>query len=114
MKALLALTLLVPCVSFASLYDCEGSGFVISVSASPLEMMVEGNGFNNRIANLRAASTFDTVLVGNTTKPAATLKLVIKDSSFGNPGDRFKSTLLVSSAAGIKEYTAIECIRGND
>jgi hypothetical protein len=114
MKALLALVLLLPTLSYASLYDCEGAGFVIDVSASPLEMKVTGNGINAKIANLRAAATFDTILVGNAITPAATLKLVIKDSSFANPGDSFKSIFTVSSAAGVKEYNGIICIRGND
>ncbi len=114
MKTFLALALLVPSISFASLYDCEGAGFVIDVSASPLEMHVKGNRFNHRIANIRANATFDTVLSGNTTNPTATLKLVIKDSSFANPGDSFKSILYVSSGAGIKEIPGIVCIRGND
>ena len=114
MKVLLALTLLVPALSYASLYECEGSGFLIDVSPGPLEMKISGNGFNSKIANLRATATFDTILIGNSAKPAATLKLVIKDSSFANPGDSFKSTLTVSSPTGIKEYPGIICVRGND
>lgn len=114
MKALLAVVLLIPTLSYASLYDCEGAGFTIDVNASPLEMKVTGNGFNVKVGNLRTASTFDTMLVGNSLNPAATLKLVIKDSSFANPGDTFKSIMTVSSPTGIKEYTGIICMRGND
>jgi hypothetical protein len=64
--------------------------------------------------NVRVTSTFDTVISGNTATPAATLKLTIKDSSFGNPGDSFKASLQVSSAAGIKEFAGLNCIRGNE
>jgi hypothetical protein len=112
-KTLLAFTLL-PTLSFASVYNCSGSGFIIDVAGNPLEMKIIGNGFNSMVQNVRATSTFDTVISGNTTAPAATLKLTIKDSSFGNPGDSFKAELQVSSSAGIKEFSGLNCIRGND
>lgn len=112
-KILLGLALL-PTLSFASVYNCSGSGFIIDLAGNPLEMKITGNGFNSMADNVRATSTFDTVISGNTTTPAATLKLTIKDSSFGSPGDNFKAGLQVSSAAGIREFTGLNCIRGND
>jgi hypothetical protein len=112
-KTLLALALL-PTLSFASVYNCSGTGFIIDVAGNPLEMKIVGNGFNSMAQNVRVTSTFDTVISGNTATPAATLKLTIKDSSFGNPGDSFKASLQVSSAAGIKEFAGLNCIRGNE
>jgi hypothetical protein len=114
MKSLLIAIALMPVVSMASVYNCNGSGFDIDVTGNPLEMKIVGNGFNSISKNVSASSTFDTVFTGNTTNPAATVKLTIKDSSFGNPGDNFKSDLQVSSAAGIKDYAGLNCIRGND
>lgn len=112
-KTLLALALL-PTISFAGVYNCSGSGFIIDIAGNPLEMKIVGNGFNTMVSNVRVNSTFDTVITGNTLGPAATLKLTIKDSSFGNPGDNFKASIQVSSSAGIKEFTGLNCIRGND
>lgn len=112
-KILLAIALL-PTISFAGVYNCSGSGFVIDIAGNPLEMRVVGNGFNTMVNNVRATSTFDTIVSGSTLTPPATLKLTIKDSSYGNPGDNFKATLQVSSAAGIKEFSGMNCIRGND
>ena len=112
-KFLLAIALL-PTITFAGVYNCSGAGFIIDIVGNPLEMKVVGNGFNTMVSNVRATSTFDTVVSGNTLNPAATLKLTIKDSSFGNPGDNFKANLQVSSAAGIKEFNGLNCIRGND
>ncbi|MDO9183048.1 MAG: hypothetical protein Q7U04_11600 [Bacteriovorax sp.] len=112
-KILLALTLL-PTLSFASVYNCSGSGFVIDIAGEPIEMKIVGNGFNSMAQNVRATSTFDTTITGNTASPAATIKLIIKDSSFGNPGDSFKANLQVSSPVGIKEFSGLSCIRGND
>lgn len=105
---------LIPTISFAGVYNCSGSGFVLDIAGNPLEMKIVGNGFNTMVSNVNATSTFDTVISGNTLNPAATLKLTIKDSSFGNPGDSFKAGLQISSAAGIKEFTGLNCIRGND
>jgi len=116
-KFLLALFLLLsllPSLSFASVYNCSGAGFVIDLAGNPLEMKVVGNGFNSMVQNVRANSTFDTVVTGNILNPAASIKLTIKDSSFGNPGDSFKGVLQISSSAGIKEFTGLNCIRGND
>lgn len=112
-KYLLAITLL-PTLSLAGVYNCSGAGFVIDVAGNPLEMKIVGNGFNTMVSNVRANSTFDTVISGNTLTPATSLKLTIKDSSFGNPGDSFKAGLQVSSAAGIKDFSGLTCIRGND
>jgi hypothetical protein len=114
MKKLLAVALLLPSLSYANLYECAGSGFIIDVNGAPLEMKISGNGFDAKIGNLRAAATFDTTIVGNSANPAATIKLVIKDSSYANPGDSFKSILTISSPAGVKEYAGLICIRGND
>lgn len=114
MKKILLAFAIIPTLSFASVYNCNGSGFIIDIAGNPLEMKITGNGFNSMAQNVRATSTFDTVISGNTTAPAATLKLVIKDSSFGNPGDSFKASLQVSSSAGIKEFTGLNCIRGNE
>lgn len=114
MKKILTLALLLPVLSHAGVYNCSGSGFIIDLAGNPLEMRITGNGFNTMVQNVRASSTFDTVVTGNTSSPAATLRLIIKDSSFGNPGDSFKAMLQVSSAAGIKEFNNLNCIRGND
>ncbi len=112
-KYLFALTLL-PTLSFASVYNCSGAGFVIDLAGEPLNMHVAGNGFNTMAQNVHSSATFDTVVTGNTINPAASIKLTIKDSSFGNPGDSFKASVQISSAAGIKEFTGLNCIRGND
>lgn len=112
-KYLFALALL-PTLTFANVYNCSGSGFILDVAGNPLEMKIVGNGFNTMVSNVRASATFDTVISGNTLNPAASLRLTIKDSSFGNPGDSFKAGLQVSSAAGIKDFTGMVCIRGND
>lgn len=114
MKKTLLVLALIPTISFAGVYNCSGSGFIIDVAGNPLEMKVSGNGFNTMVSNVRTTATFDTVVSGNTLNPAASLKLTIKDSSFGNPGDSFKASLQVSSAAGIKDFTGLTCIRGND
>lgn len=114
MKKMLLALALIPTISFAGVYNCSGSGFVLDIAGNPLEMKIVGNGFNTMVSNVHATSTFDTVISGNTLNPAATLKLTIKDSSFGNPGDSFKAGLQISSAAGIKEFTGLNCIRGND
>lgn len=112
-KLVLALSFL-PVLATASVYNCSGAGFVIDLAGNPLEMRVSGNGFNTMAQNVRASSTFDTVITGNTANPAASLRLTIKDSSFGNPGDSFKAILQISSASGIKEFNNLNCIRGND
>lgn len=114
MKKTLLAIFLVPTISLAGVYNCSGSGFIVDIAGNPLEMKIVGNGFNTMVSNVHTTSTFDTVISGNTLTPAATLKLTIKDSSFGNPGDSFKASLQVSSAAGIKEFTGLNCIRGND
>lgn len=114
MKKTLLVLALIPTISFAGVYNCSGSGFIIDVAGNPLEMKVFGNGFNTMVSNVRTTATFDTVVSGNTLNPAASIKLTIKDSSFGNPGDSFKASLQVSSAAGIKDFTGLTCIRGND
>jgi hypothetical protein len=98
----------------ASLFNCNGAGFTIDIRTNPYDMSVSGNGFNSRIINLNATTTFDTVITGNTLNPAATLKLVIKDSSFANPGDSFKALMIVSTPTGVKDYSGITCLKGND
>lgn len=112
-KLLIALSLL-PTLSLAGVYNCSGSGFIIDLAGNPLEMRITGNGFNTMAQNVKASSTFDTIVTGNTATPPATIKLTIKDSSFGNPGDVFKAGLQISSGAGIKEFSGLNCIRGND
>ena len=114
MKKLILFLTLLPALSFASVYNCSGSGFNVDISGNPIEMKISGNGFNSMAQNVRITSTFDTIISGNTTSPSATLKLTIADSSFGNPGDAFKAGLQVSSAAGVKEFTGLNCVRGND
>lgn len=114
MKKLLIALSLVPTLSFASIYSCTGSGFSVEVAGSPVEMKITGNGFNSIAKNVSTSSTFDTVITGNTLSPAATLKLIIKDSSFANPGDRFNASIQVSSASGVRDFSGITCIRGND
>jgi hypothetical protein len=114
MKKIFWALAILPSLTFASVYNCSGSGFILDIAGTPLEMKISGNGFNTMAQNVREASTFDTVFSGNTSAPAATFKLTIKDSSFGNPGDSFKATLQISSSAGIKDFTGLNCIRGND
>ena len=113
-KLLLALCLVLPTLSFASVYNCSGSGFIIDIAGTPLEMKVSGNGFNTMASNIKSAATFDTIISGNTVSPVASIKLTIKDSSFGSPGDTFQATLEISSSAGIKDFSGLNCIRGND
>ena len=114
MKKLLIALCLVPSISFANLYSCTGAGFSIEVTGNPAVMKVVGNGFNTVAQNARLSATFDTVIIANTTSPAATVKLTIKDSSFAGPGDRFTSNVQVSSANGVADYNGLTCIRGND
>jgi hypothetical protein len=114
MKVLLIALSLCPALSFASIYSCNGAGFSINVTGNPVEMKIVGNGFNTMAQNVRYAATFDTVVTGNTTTPAASVKLTIKDSSFGNPGDSFNAGFQVSSAAGVKDFASINCVRGNE
>ena len=114
MKKILLILSLLPTLGFSSVYNCSGSGFIIDIAGEPLEMKIVGNGFNNMVKNVHVNSTFDTVVSGNTLNPVSSLKLVIKDSTFGNPGDNFKGNLQVSSATGIKEFLGLICIRGND
>ena len=114
MKKMIFALVIFPTISFAGVYNCSGAGFVVDVAGNPVEMKIVGNGFNTMVLNVHASSTFDTTISGNTANPTATLKLVIKDSSFGNPGDSFKGSLQVSSPAGIKDFNGLVCIRGND
>lgn len=114
MKFFLVTIALVPTLSFASIYSCNGSGFSIDLTGNPVEMKISGNGFNTLAKNVNLSSTFNTVVTGNTASPAATIKLTIKDSSFGNPGDRFSAGLQISSASGVKDFADITCIRGNE
>ncbi len=114
MKKMLIALILVPGISFANLYTCTGVGFAIDIQANPMEMKVVGNGINTLVPNLKVSATFDTVLMGNSQSPAATMKLTIKDSSFASPGDSFKAIFTLSSAAGVKDYPGLICLRGND
>ncbi len=114
MKKLILIAAMIPTVSMASFFNCNGAGFTIDIRTNPYEMSVSGNGFNSRITNLNATSTFDTIITGNSASPAATLKLVIKDSSFANPGDSFKAIMTVSTPTGVKDYSGIICLKGND
>ncbi len=108
------LSTVLPTIALASTYGCRGSGFIIDIAGKPLEMKIVGNGFNTMVSNVNVTSTFDTIVSGSTLNPAATLKVVIKDSSFGSPGDSFKADVQVSSAAGIRDFTGLDCIRGID
>jgi hypothetical protein len=114
MKKILCVLALIPSISFANLYMCTGAGFTIDIRSNPLEMKVTGNGINTVITNLKINSTFDTILVGNSQNPPATMKVTIKDSSFANPGDNFKAMFTISSAAGVKDFPGLSCQRGND
>lgn len=114
MKKLIIVLSLVPTLSFASIYSCSGAGYSIELTGNPVEMKVTGNGVNAMAQDVRVSQTFDTIVVGNIVNPAATVKLKIKDGSFGNPGDRFNTVLQVSSAAGVKNYSGSICIRGNE
>jgi hypothetical protein len=114
MKKFILVLSLVPALSFASIYSCSGAGYSIELTGNPVEMKVTGNGVNAMAQDVRISQTFDTVVVGNIVSPAATVKLTIKDASFGNPGDRFKAVLQVSSAASVKNYSGPVCIRGNE
>jgi hypothetical protein len=114
MKKMICALMLVPTISFANLYSCAGAGFNIDILSNPVEMKLVGNGINTSIPNVKLNATFDTVLVGNSQNPVATIKLTIKDSSFANPGDSFKSILSISSSTGVREFTGLICQRGND
>lgn len=115
MKTFLKIFLfLIPTLTFANVYNCSGAGFIIDLAGDPLEMKVAGNGFNTMALNVHSTVTFDTVISGNTSSPNATIKLTIKDSSFGNPGDNFKAQVQISSSLGIKDYPGLVCIRGNE
>ena len=114
MKKILFALFLLPSISFANLYSCTGAGFNIDIQANPMEMKVVGNGINAFVPNVKLSATFDTVFMGNSQTPAATIKVIIKDSSYANPGDSFKGSITFSSAAGIKDYAGLTCLRGND
>jgi hypothetical protein len=114
MKKLILVLSLVPTLSFASIYSCSGAGYSIELTGNPVEMKVTGNGLNAMAQDVRVSQTFDTVVAGNIVSPGATIKLKIKDASFGNPGDRFNAILQISSAAGVKNYSGTVCIRGNE
>lgn len=114
MKKILLALVLIPGISFANVYSCNGAGFNIEILSNPSEMKVVGNGISTVVSNLKSTATFDTVFIGNSQNPAATMKVTIKDSSFANPGDSFKAALTISSAAGVKEYPGLTCLRGND
>ena len=115
MKTILVLFfLVVPTLSFASLYSCSGGGLSIDLAENPVEMKIKGNGINAMAQDVRMLSTFETVVSGNVFKPAVTIKLTIKDSHSGDPGDRFYANLQLSSAAGVKNYARIVCVRGNE
>lgn len=114
MKNRLLALLLLPNLSFASIYNCNGQGFNIDISGNPLQMIITGNNYNSAAQNVQITSTFDTVISGNIVKPETTVKMIIKDSSFGNPGDTFKATLQIFSTKGSKDFSGLDCIRGND
>lgn len=114
MKKILIALSLVPTLSFASIYNCSGAGFSIELLGNPVEMRIYGNGFNTVAQNVRVTSTFDTVVSANTVNPVATIKLTIKDSSYGNPGDAFSANLQLSSSAGVQTHNGLTCVRGND
>lgn len=114
MKKLLIILSVVPTFSFASIYSCNGGGFSIELTGNPVEMKVKGNGVNAMAQDIRVSSTFNTVIDGNIANPAKTVKLTIKDSNFSHPGERFNSDLQVSSATGIKNYSGLVCIKGNE
>ena len=114
MKSIILMLTLIPAMSFANIYSCTGNGFNIEIGGSPVAMRVVGNGINGMVENVHVSSTFDTVIAGNLSNPPSTIKLVIKDSSFGNPGDSFKASAQVSSSAGVKDFSSLVCVRGND
>jgi hypothetical protein len=100
-KLILTALFVLPTLSFASTYVCTGAGFSVDASTNPAEMRVSGNGFSDSdIINVRVIQTFDVTVSGSSTRPAATLKLTIKDGA---------GTLLVSSAAGVKSHTGLTC-----
>lgn len=99
---ILAALVSLPTFAFASSYECVGAGFTITATTFPADMTINGNQFVSAdIVNVRAIETFDTTIVGNSIKPASTVKLVIKDGS--------RASLTVSSPAGIKEHTGLIC-----
>ena len=114
MKFIFSLLFLLPSITFANIYSCNGEGLAIDINANPLSMKVVGNGFNSNVDNIKVTTAFDTTIVGNVKNPAATIKLVIKDSSYANPGDSFRSSVQVSSPAGVREFNNLNCIKGND
>jgi hypothetical protein len=101
-------------MAFASLYNCQGAGFNIDIGSNPIDMKILGNGINTTITNVKVNSTFDTAFVGNSQNPPATMKLIIKDTNFANPGDNFKGIFIISSGSGIREFTGLQCIKGNE
>jgi len=115
MKNLLVLfSLIAPTLSFASIYNCNGGGLLIELTNNPMEMKIKGNGMNVVAQDVQVSSTFNTVASGNIINPAATVRLTINDSHFGNPGERFSAGFQLSSSIGVKKYSGIVCIRGND
>jgi hypothetical protein len=114
MKKIVCALILFPAISFANLYSCSGNGFNVEIQSNPMEMKIIGNAINTLIPNLKVSATFDTVFLGNSQTPPATMKLTVKDSSFANPGDSFKGILTISSPSGVKDYPGITCVRGND
>lgn len=102
-KFILTALFVLPTLSFANTYICSGAGFSIDASTTPAEMRVTGNGFSDTdIINVRALQTFDIIITGSSTRPAATLKLTIREGAGS-------STLLVSSAGGVKSHAGLTC-----
>lgn len=110
-KILILLCFVIPGLSFASFYSCQGDDFSVEVAENPVEMKIKGNGINVVAQDVFVNSTFNTVVTGNLVNPGMTAKLSIKDS---HSGDRFKAGLQLSSAAGVKNYSGLVCLKGNE
>lgn len=113
MKYVLIVLSLIPSLSFGSSYNCSGTNFSIDVSDGPAEMKIKGNGFDSAAQNVRMTSAFDTIVVGSTIKPAATVKLTIKDVGKGQR-ESFTGSFQVSSSLGIKNYKELNCTKGDN
>ena len=102
-KLMITLFMALPMITFANSFDCTGAGYSINGDTDPAEMKVNGNVFKDtHVVNVRVATTFDTIITGNSTNPAATLKLIIKEGST-------LSSLTVYSSIGIKEFPGLTC-----
>ena len=114
MKKVLLGMALVPTISYASYYACNGQGLDVQVTPPPFEMKIKGQGLNSIVSDVTLTDTFDSIFLGNTKNPPTTFRLTVKGAGFANAGESFESALMISSALGIKEVSGITCTRGDD